>query len=344
VVEPLVVVDGGRIEFAGPASSGGVVVSSERGVETLTGETVPPRADDEIQVDGFLMPGVVDRHVHIAMSDPGAVVAGGVVAVRDLGWPPETIWSLADASESPSFTGPLIRGVGPMITCVGGYPTRSGWAPQGTGREVRGAEDAAAAVREVLSRSGVGVVKVALNADAGPTLSDEELVAVCDTAHASDAIVTCHAQGRGQVERALGAGVDELAHCPWSERLSDHLVETVAKRMRVVSTLDILSYGMDTPELRVATDNLSRFIVSGGRVAYGTDLGNGPIPPGIHVDEARHLQRAGISAEGVLEAMTFRPLASGESASLIALGSNPLEDLNALDDLRLVMRSGRRFR
>jgi imidazolonepropionase-like amidohydrolase len=287
------------------------------------------------------MPGVVDRHVHVAMSDPASVVLGGVTAVRDLGWPPEEIFPLADASESPGFEGPLIRAVGPMLTCRGGYPARAAWAPRGAALEVSGPDEAAGAVREVLARSGTPVLKVALNSEAGATLGDEELVAICDTAHEMNAIVTAHVQGRGQVERALGAGVDELAHAPWTERLSDDVIEQMAGRMRIVSTLDIHSYGEDTPELRLATENLNRFLAAGGTVAYGTDLGNGPIPPGIHPVEAWHLHRAGLSPEGVLEAMTFRPLAPNEPADLIALGSNPLDDLQALADLRLVVRGGR---
>jgi len=135
--------------------------------------------------------------------------------------------------------------------------------------------------------------------------------------------------------------VDELAHCPWSERLPDDLIQGLARRMRIVSTLDILSYGRDTPELRVATDNLRRFLSAAGRVAYGTDLGNGPIPAGIHVGEAWHLLGAGLSALAVLEALTFRPLAPGEPADLVVLGANPLEDLRALSDVRLVLRGGR---
>ncbi|MFN2590342.1 MAG: amidohydrolase family protein, partial [Actinomycetota bacterium] len=289
----------------------------------------------------FVMPGVVDRHVHIGFANPATLLAGGVTAVRDLGWPPDDIFPLADASDSPSFNGPLIRAVGPMLTCPGGYPTRAAWAPAGTGLEVHGRGEAADAVADVLRRSGVPVVKVAMNADAGPTLSDEELVAICDTAHHHKAIVTAHVQGRGQAERALGAGVDEFAHAPWSERLGDRLIQAMAGRVRIVSTLDILSYGRDTPELRTALDNLSRFVLAGGSVAYGTDLGNGPIPSSIHVGEAWHLRRAGLSPEQVLEALTFRPLDKGEPADLVTLEANPLENLEALGRVRAVVRGGR---
>jgi hypothetical protein len=60
---------------------------------------------------------------------------------------------------------------------------------------------------------------VALNTEAGPSLTDAELVAVCETAHQRGLRVVAHVQGEGTTERALGAGVDELAHTPWTERL-----------------------------------------------------------------------------------------------------------------------------
>jgi imidazolonepropionase-like amidohydrolase len=344
VEDAVVVVEGGRVLFAGSGAEIGVVAAREGGsAQGLSGRPAPPEPDEELRMDGFLMPGVVDRHVHIGLSDPVAVVAGGVTAVRDLAWPADVIYSLAEASESPSFQGPLVRAAGPMLTCPRGYPTRAGWAPRGTGLEVRGSEEAAGAARDLLAR-GAAVLKVALNAEAGPTLSDDELVAICDVAHAAGTIVTAHVQGRGQAARALGAGVDEFAHCPWSERLSDDLIRAAAKQVRIVSTLDIHSYGRDTPELRTAGENLSRFLAAGGRVAYGTDLGNGPIPAGIHVGEAWHLTRAGLSPHRVMEALTFRPLAPGEPADLVLVGGNPLEDLGALGDVRLVLRAGRRIR
>ena len=321
-----VLIEGGRIVFAGDASQAPAV----------------PVPEEELHVDGFLMPGVVDRHVHIGLSDHVAVVTGGVTAVRDLGWPSDVIFSLVEASESPSFHGPLIRASGPIITCRGGYPTRAGWGPKGTGVEVDGPEEAASVARDLLAR-GAAVLKVALNSDEGPTLSDQELLAVCAVAHEAETIVTAHVQGVGQAARALGGGVDEFAHCPWSERLPDDLIQSLARGTRIVSTLDILSRGRDTPELRTATDNLARFLEAGGRIAYGTDLGNGPIPPGIHVGEAWHLLRAGLTHERILEAMTFRPVAEGEPADLVGLAGDPLRSLDALGHVVMVMRGGRRF-
>jgi imidazolonepropionase-like amidohydrolase len=316
-----VVVEGDRIAYAGPGRDA-------------------PGSDLTVLVDGFLLPAAADRHVHIAMSDAGAVLLGGVTAVRDMAWPPDEIFPLADASEGPSFNGPLIRAAGPMLTAPAGYPTRSEWAPPGTGLEVRGSEEAAAAVHRLADR-GAGHIKVSLNAEAGPTPTDEELVAIVEAAHARDLPVSAHVQGPGQAERALGAGLDEIAHCPWTGRIPDDVIEGMARSMRVVSTLDIHSFGVDTPELRLAQDNLWRFASAGGRVLYGTDLGNGPVPPGIDIREILMLFDTGLGAEAILEAMMRAPLEEGAPADVIAVARNPFEDIEGLDELRLVMRSGR---
>jgi imidazolonepropionase-like amidohydrolase len=305
------------------------------------GTAAPGLDADRYRLDGFLMPGVADRHVHIRLADPGSVLLGGVTAVRDLAWVPEEIFALAGASELPSFTGPLIRAVGPMLTAPGGYPSGDEWAPPGTARALDGPEDAEVVVVELASL-GAAAIKVSLNAVAGPTPTDAELVAIVEAAHARGLQVTAHVEGPGQAERALGAGIDEFAHTPWSERLPDTLLEAAARTMRVVSTLDILSYGEVTPELRTACDNLVRFRAAGGTVVYGTDLGNGPIPPGIHVREALVLHEAvGMTPEEVLGSMTAGRLTAGAPADLIGLGADALGGLEALRDLRLVVRAGR---
>jgi imidazolonepropionase-like amidohydrolase len=348
VPDVVVVIAGGRVAFAGSARdlaaarAGGLDIAVGAAREPVPPE--PPEPDEEFVVDGFLMPGVADRHVHTGFSPPGAILAGGVTAVRDLGWPPHDVLPLALASESATFDGPLIRAVGPIITARGGYPARAPWAPPGTGVEVQGADEAAEVARRVAGAGSAGAVKVALNADAGPVLRDDELVAICGAAHAAGAVVTVHAQGVGQAERAVGAGVDEFAHCPWSERLHEDLIAAMARRMRVVSTLDIHSFGRDTPELRTAVDNLRRFAAAGGRVAYGTDLGNGAIPAGIHAGEAAHLADAGLDAEAVLETMMYRPLVPGEPGDVVAFRGNPLDDIAELGEVVFVMRSGRRVR
>jgi imidazolonepropionase-like amidohydrolase len=318
---PAVVLEGARVAYAGPATSA-------------------PPAEREITGPWFLMPGAADHHVHIGLSDPKAVLHGGVTLARDLAWPPDDIFPMADISQATEFAGPVIAAAGPMITAPAGYPTRAPWAPPGTGLEVRGAEEAAAAVARIAAQDPA-VIKVALNADAGPTLTDAELVAVCKEAHGRGLRVTAHVQGTAQAERAAGGGVDELAHVPWSERLSDDLIHGLARGLTMVSTLDIHSFGRRTRELEVAIDNLSRFVTAGGRVRYGTDLGNGPIPPGIHLGEVVHLAAAGLGPDEVLTALARGPLKPGADADVVGLAADPFDDLAALGRVELVIRAGR---
>lgn len=312
---------------------GGVIAAvGEAGTTGATG--------DVLEVDGFLMPGVADRHVHVGLADPGAILAGGVTAVRDLAWPPDLIFPMADASEMPTFTGPLIRAAGPMLTAPGGYPSAAPWAPPGTALEVRSPDGAVSAV-DSLAERGATAIKVSLNAVAGPPLPDAEVAAVVEAATSRGLPVTAHCEGPGQVERAVGAGVAELAHTPWTERISDALITALARTARIVSTLDIHGFGEDTIEIRTALDNLARFHAAGGTVVYGTDLGNGPIPAGIHIREAGLMRDAGLSPEELLGAMAVGPLRPGAPADLIALGTDPRERLGAFSDLVLVMRAGR---
>ena len=68
---------------------------------------------------------------------------------------------------------------------------------------------------------------------------------------------------------------------------------------------------------------------------------NVAIPPKIHTRELLWMRQAGLTNEEVLAALIRSPIVRDAPADLIALGSNPLEELTAFDDLRLVMRSGR---
>ncbi len=319
--DPAILLEGSRIAWVGPAAEA-------------------PEPDEEMAGDWFLMPGAADHHVHIGLSDARAVLRGGVTFARDLAWSPDAIFPLADISQSTDFDGPTIVAAGPMLTVPGGYPSRAGWCPAGGWIEVRGAEEAAAAVERVAAQDPA-CIKLALNADDGPTLDDAELLAIVGAAHGRGLTVAAHVQGGGQTERALGAGVDELAHTPWTERLPGALIQTLARSTTICSTLDIHSYGRPSPSLEVALDNLARFVAAGGRVRYGTDLGNGPIPPGIHVGEVFHLRQAGLAPDAILTAMTASRLEPQQPADIVGLASNPLEDLGALGRVDLVVRSGR---
>jgi hypothetical protein len=254
------------------------------------------------RLPGTLLPGLRDAHVHSALVDLGTLRAGGIAAVWDLGGVPAKVTELATRARRPGSGLPRVRLAGPFLTAPGGYPGDRAWAPPGSCREVHSAADAADAVGEALA-AGATLIKVTANAG-GPLLPAKTLCALVEAAHAEGTRVVVHAEGPGTVAAAYDCGADLLAHTPWTEALDEGLVRAAAARMAWISTLDIHGWGTPTAEQHVALGNLRRFLGHGGTVLYGTDLGNGPLPPAVNPREVRALQAAGLSPEAVLNAMT----------------------------------------
>nr|BFE69171.1 hypothetical protein GCM10020092_024720 [Actinoplanes digitatis] len=106
---------------------------------------------------------------------------------------------------------------------------------------MRSADDAAAAVGEARA-AGATLIKVTAHAG-GPMLPPATLAALVRAARAGGLPVVAHAEGPGTVAAAYEAGVELLAHTPWTEELDDALVRAVAARMTWISTLDIHGWG-----------------------------------------------------------------------------------------------------
>lgn len=316
-----VVVSGGMISFA-------------------EASTVAPDAEEMVEIDGFLMPTAADRHVHVGALDTGVLLARGVTAVRDMGWPADEIFPLSDASEGPSFNGPLIRVGGPMIVAVGAEPPPERWAPAGSVLAVETPEDVAAVVETLVGR-GAAHVKVSLDSSHGPTVSDAILTAITASAESAGIPVSAVCCGPGEVDRALGAGVTELASAPWDERLSDSLLGALAVGVRIVSTLDVRSFGSDTSDVRVALDNLRRFIEFGGTVVYGTDQGASEAPTGINERELLLLMETGMGSEDVLASMIRAPLEPGAPGDFMVVREDPFESISTVTEPLAVIRGGR---
>ena len=119
-------------------------------------------------------------------------------------------------------------------------------------------------------------------------------------AHGAGIRVVAHVEGAGQAERALTAGVDVLAHVPWTERLDESVVAGIAARCEWISTLALHAGAARA----TALDNARRFVRAGGRLRYGTDMGNGRWPVGIRREEVLALGEAGLAGGELIEALT----------------------------------------
>lgn len=270
-----------------------VIEVSDRGISLV------PVPEDLERRPGTLLPGLTDHHVHSALVDLPTVRAGGVGAVWDLGGVPEKVAELARRSGGPPL--PRIRFAGPFFNAPGGYPSDRSWAPAGSWRSLQAPSEASEAVGEA-HRLGATLIKMTAHAG-GPLLSLTTMTAAAEAAHALDLPVVVHAEGDGTVELALDCGADYLAHTPWTAPLDEGLARACAARMTWISTLDIHGWGTRTPESVTAVGNLRQFLSYGGSVRYGTDLGNGPLPPAINPREIRLMQAAGMSPAEILASM-----------------------------------------
>ncbi len=313
-------------------------------------ETPVPEGAERLDATGItVVPGFIDAHVHIGFASPEQVLANGVTTVRDLAWPPDRIFPLVEASRDDAYNGPTIHAAGPMITAPDGYPLRAGWAPAGTGVAVTTPTEARAAVDATVER-GASVIKVALNPPVGPTLSRNLLEEVVNAAHNSGLKVTGHIYGLGELDKALDAGVDELAHMLMSsERIPDSVLERMVRdEVAIVPTLSI-RYGRDK---RIAIDNLKRFHGAGGRVVYGTDLGNAGPAPGIDRKEVKAMAKAEMSPLNIIRAATTQSaawlgledvgtLSVGMKADIVGLRGDATADIKALTQVAFVVRRER---
>ena len=322
----------------------------EAGAIAAVGANVDPPAGAQVyEADGMtVLPGFIDAHVHIGFARPLDVLRRGVTTVRDLAWPPADIYPLATASRQPGFPGPLILCAGPMVTVPGGYPMRAGWAPRGTGIEVTDLGSARAAVREIASHN-VAVIKVGLNAAAGPTLSPDLLGAIVEEAHVHGLRVTAHIFGLEELEKGLDAGLDEMAHMLMSpERIPDAVMDRmIAADMTIVPTLSVF-FGR---ERKIAIANLARWAERGGRVVYGTDLGNAGPQPGIDEREVVAMDQAGMTPLDIIRAGTVTAatwlglkrrgaIEPGYVADVIVVKGDALADPRRLTKIRHVFRDG----
>jgi imidazolonepropionase-like amidohydrolase len=331
----------------GPAVPGQTVVTAGGLIERVgpAATVVPPPG--AVVVDGSgatLLPGFVDAHVHLGFYPAAEVLAGGVTTVRDLGWPPDRLAALAEAAAAPASASPPQLAAGQLVTVPGGYPTRAPWAPPGTARPVDGVAEAVRAVAE-LAAAGAAVIKVALDDRVGPTLPPAVLAALVGAAAERGLGVTAHVGTAAEAAKALAAGVGELAHWPFDPRpLPDALVDALAESVVAVPTLHI----DPSPARRAA---VRRFVARGGRVVYGTDLGNQGPPPRVDVEELRLLVEAGLAPGRALAAATSLAaaylglagtgrVAPGARADLLLVDGDPLADLAALERVLLVTRDG----
>jgi imidazolonepropionase-like amidohydrolase len=295
----------------------------------------------------------------------------GFTTIRDLG----NSGRFLDLQLSRGFAegrvpGPRLYGSGPGLAPAGGQMEPMPHDPHHlVGAEYRivtGVDDARAAVREAIA-AGAWVIKVYPEATPQRTrLSVAELEAIVDEARRHDVPVAAHATSDAAIREAVLAGVTSIEH---GYEVSDDTLRLMAQKgVYLVPTDPSLEMAQEfsagwTPRppveeiegmLSAPRDRFSRAHRLGVPIAMGSDLympygpgrGQGSratlsayVESGMTPGEA--LQTATWNAGRMLGDDRLGVLRPRSFADLIAVPLDPTQGLDALKDVRFVMKGGR---
>ena len=299
-----------------------------------------------------VLPGLINAHVHDAYDEAQLRrwVQAGVTTVRDLN--PHIqgdFLAFRNAHRGqPEFA--RLLSSSPILTATGGYGSV----------ELNDSQQAIAMVQQY-AKQGVDIIKLAIEDDCEGRpwhlLPAETLAAMTNAAHAAGKRVIAHLTHSYNLQLALDAHVDELAHMV-VEPLNDEQLAAVARRgIYWTPTLELWHgvgslYPVDYEAQ--AIENLRRFHRAGGRVVLGTDFGGfmTPFDGGMPMTEFRLMGLAGMSNGAILRAATqtaaeaiglgdeLGSLSAGKQADLLVVAGNPLADLKTLQHPLWVFHHG----
>lgn len=197
--------------------------------------------------DSFVLPGLIDSHVHLTHeqspnsrlnavtrgpADEAMVGAGfarktlmaGFTTVADLGADNKAIFALRDGIKRGDVPGPRIIAAGSAVSIHGGHADVNGYSEEvmhvlRPTSVCSGADDCRRATREqvwlgadIIKITATGGVLSNTAAGLSQQFSDDELKAIVDAAHRMGRKVTAHAHGLDGINSFLRAGGDSIEH------------------------------------------------------------------------------------------------------------------------------------
>lgn len=293
-----------------------------------------------------------------------STLAKGITTIRDVGSMDDMDFDLAEIFEEGVLLGPNIVPCGRILQCTGGHVPDLGIIADSPDEIKR-------SIRYLKSRGGHWV-KIAATGGAfgpeeiGPVLYDEqELQLIVDTAHSLNMKVCAHALSKVGIDQCIHTGVDCIEHgAVIDEAGMDMMIE---KGLTYIPTLTIyrvlansgdkLAANVVEKSIMVTAQQKETFqlaLKKGVRIALGTDAGSvvfGP-HPNVH-NEMKMMHEYGMPIADVIKSATITPaevlgderigsVDVGKRADLVGLRSNPLDSLDAFEEIEFVLKDGRR--
>ncbi len=302
----------------------------------------------------------------------------GFTTVRDLGDAGNVTIALRNAINRGDLDGPRIFTAAKSLATTGGHadPT-NGWKPGIVGDPgpklgvVNGPDEARKGVRQrykdgadwiKITATG-GVLSVAKSGQ-NPQFTATELDALIETATDYGMQVAAHAHGTEGMRRAIEAGVRTIEHGTYMtdeiialmKRKGTYYVPTVLAGNWVAekSKIDGFFPALVRPKAAsigpLIQDTFSRALRGGVKIAFGTDTGVSP--HGENAKEFALMVAGGMDPAAAIRSATsvtaellkiddeVGTIEPGKLADIIAVDSNPLEDIRELESVIFVMKEG----
>lgn len=348
-----------------------------------------------------VMPGLMDMHVHLthqytedsrlnrfitneadyaidAVKYARRTLEAGFTVVRNLGDAFNVTIALRKAIEDGDVPGPRVFSAGKSLATTGGHadPT-NGWASHIAGDPgprqgvVNGVDDVRKAVRQrykdgadwiKITATG-GVLSVAKSGE-NPQFTDEELVALVDTAADYGLRVAAHAHGTEGMKRAVIAGVASIEHGTFMDQEVMRLmkkngtfyVPTILAGVWVGEKSKIDGFFPDLVRPKAAAigpvikSTFAKAYKAGVPIVFGTDSGvsahgdnaqefslmvEGGMPPMEAIQSATSVAAKFLGIDD-----THGTLEANKQADIVAVPGNPLDDITAMERVSFVMKAG----
>lgn len=342
--------------------------------------------NDISQVDlggGYAVPGLFDTHVHMdgtpvaeGYSFPATWLESkrdfpnirekflryGITTVTSLGDSHPGIVNLRDDIASGKLSGPRMRVAGPILTAPGGHPVSTIFkgdqhAIETTTRQLESPKRARSTV-DRLAEDNVDLLKVIYSKgnpkDPLPRLDYNVMQAIVDQAHKHDKKVVIHTNSHEDVEDAIRAGADGLAHMSysWNDSLLKKISDNEIVLIPTLATIKVLLNNRANDILGTTVSNaFSERLKYDIKIVLGTDAA--VVPPGESVySEMQLFVKAGMTPYDAFQSATINAaqhanmedllgsLEPGKYADIVVFEEHPLEQIHNLHPPEKVFKKG----